>query len=105
MVHLLSPNYLQRTNWQWVFKSSYSIYLILKLSRSLIQVVFEVVDPSKPKRFFEVVETLLQAKANFKTCREIVGSQANVEVVARSFEAIFQVIERSCFEAQAILKL
>jgi hypothetical protein len=32
----------------------------------LTQVVFEVVDPSKPKRFFEVVETLLQAKANLK---------------------------------------
>jgi hypothetical protein len=51
------------------------------------------------------VKTLLQAKANFKTCREIVRSQANVEVVARSFEAIFQVIERSCFEAQAIFEV
>lgn len=103
-VHLLSPNYLQQTNWQWVFKSSYSIHLNLKFSRSLTQVVFEVVDPSKPKHFFEVVETLLQAKANFKTCRKIVRSQANVEVVARSFEAISQVIERSCFEDQAIFE-
>jgi len=65
-VHLLSPNYLQQTNWQWVFKSSCSIHLNLKFSRSLTQVVFEVVDPSKPKHFFEVVETLLQAKANLK---------------------------------------
>ncbi len=50
------------------------------------------------------MKTLLQAKANFKNCREIVRSQANVEVVARSFEAIFQVIERSCF-AQAIFEV
>jgi hypothetical protein len=116
MVHLLSPNYLQQTNWQWVFKSSYSIHLNLILPRSLIQVVFEVVDPliqvvfevvdpSKLKRFFEVVQTLLQAEANFKTCREIVRSQANVEVVARSFEANFQVTERSCVEAQAIFEV
>ncbi len=95
MVHLLSPNYLQQTNWQRVFKSSYSIHLNLTLLRSLFQVVFEVVDPSKPKRFFEVVQTLLQAKVNFKTCREIVRSQANVEVVARSFEVVVGMILES----------
>jgi hypothetical protein len=41
------------------------IQVVFEVVDPLIQVVFEVVDPSKPKRFFEVVQTLLQAEANF----------------------------------------